>query len=224
MNIFHEKHRNAILGIVEGFDRLIFKGYLTSMFPQGAFGRYLSRRGILLKNARKFFEAETERIIVHAKDRAKQARCPYIYLKSAQTRASDKSKEDRARAIAERDGITEGLVCIFSVLEGCTSFAVVGNHRTHRREVVRRRRKRLHPYWYLIHPQFGWMQVRIQSWAAYSIQIYIHGREWMCQQLPERNIGFVRSTNKTTRRGEKLSPLSNNAARRFCHVGCHLLP
>jgi hypothetical protein len=63
MDIFLDLHREAIQGIVEGFDRLIFNGYLTSLFPEGAFGRYLSRRGILLKDAGRFFEAETDRIV-----------------------------------------------------------------------------------------------------------------------------------------------------------------
>jgi hypothetical protein len=196
MDIFLEKHQDAILGVVEGFDRLIFKGHLTSMFPQGAFGRYLFKRGILLKDAGKFFEAETERIKQHAMDSAEQAGRPYIYLESAHTHASGQSKEAMARAIAERDGISEGLVCIFSVLETCSSFAVVGNHKTHHLEVVRRQRKCLHLYWYLIHPDFGWMHVRIQTWAPYPIQIYINGREWMCQQLPKRGITFERSDNK----------------------------
>jgi hypothetical protein len=114
MDIFLDLHREAIQGVVEGFDRLIFKGHLTSLFPQGAFGRYLSKRGILLKEAKPFFEAETNRIVMHAKD------------------------------AAEREGITDGLVCIFSVCETCTSFAVVGNHRTHRLEAVMRKRKCLH--------------------------------------------------------------------------------
>ena len=78
MNIFLEKFRDVIQGVVEGFDRLIFKGYLTSLFPQGAFGRYLSKRGVLLKDARKFFQAETARIVNHAKDTAGQAARPYV--------------------------------------------------------------------------------------------------------------------------------------------------
>ena len=144
MDIFLDLHQEAIQGVVEGFDRLIFKGHLTSLFPQGAFGRYLSKRGVLLKDAGKFFEAETERIKQHAKGVAKQAGRPYIYLESAHTHASGQSKEAMARTIAEQDGITEGLVCIFSVLETCTSFAVIGNHRTHRLEVATRSRKCLH--------------------------------------------------------------------------------
>lgn len=196
MDIFLEKHRDAILGIVEGFDRVIFKGHLTSMFPQGAFGRYLNKRSILLKDAGKFFERETEAIKQHAKSVAEQARRPFVYLESAHTHASPQSKEALARATAERDGITEGLVCIFSVLEPCVSFAVAGNHRTHRLEVVRRKRKCLHLYWYLIDPDLGWMHVRIQTWAPYSIQIYVNGREWMCRQLQHHGIAFERSDNK----------------------------
>ncbi len=144
MDIFLDLHREAIQGVVEGFDRLIFKGHLTSLFPQGAFGRYLSKRGILLKEAKPFFEAETNRIVMHAKDATEQAGRPYTYLESTHTHASGQSKEAMARAIAEREGITDGLVCIFSVLETCTSFAVVGNHRTHRLEAVMRHRKCLH--------------------------------------------------------------------------------
>ncbi len=48
--------RDVTLGVVEGFDRIIFKGYLTSMFPDGSFGCYLYKRGVLLKDAGKFFE------------------------------------------------------------------------------------------------------------------------------------------------------------------------
>jgi len=196
MGIFLEKFSNVIQGVIAGFDRLIFKGHLTSFFPQGAFARYLSKRGVLLKDAKKFFEAETTRIIDHAKQAATQAARPYIYLESAHTHASGQSKESMAQEIAKRDNVTEGLVCIFSVLETCTSFTVVGNRKTHRLEVVPRQRKCLHLYWYFIHPEFGWMHVRIQTWAPYGIQIYVNGREWMCRQLSSQGIDFERSDNK----------------------------
>ena len=167
------------------------------MFPDGAFGRYLSRRGILLKDAGKFFERETEAIIRHAKTSAEQAGRPYAYLESAHTHASGQSKEAKARAIAERDGITEGLVGIFSVLEPVrASLAVAGNHKTHRLEVVRRNRRCLHLYWYLIHPEFGWMHVRIQTWYCTRFRLTLNGREWMCKQLQQNGVAFERSDNK----------------------------
>jgi len=196
MNIFTNLHQESILGVIEGFDRIIFKGHLNSMFPKGAFGYYLHQRSVLLKDAKQFFEQETARIIEHAKQSAAEVGRPYIYLESAHTHASGESKESMARAIAERDGIEQGLVCIFSVLESCRSFSVIGNRETHRKEVVNRNRKCRHLYWYLIDPVFGWMHVRIQTWAPYSIQVYINGREQLCRQLETQGIPFQRSDNK----------------------------
>jgi hypothetical protein len=66
------------------------------MFPDGAFGRYLYKRGVLLKDAGKFFESESEVLIQHAKRAAEQAGRPYRYLESAHTHASGQSKEAMA--------------------------------------------------------------------------------------------------------------------------------
>lgn len=62
---------------------MIFKGHLTSMFPEGAFGCYLNRPGVLLKDVGKSFERQTEAIKQYAKSVAEQARRPFVYLESA---------------------------------------------------------------------------------------------------------------------------------------------
>lgn len=183
------------------FDRIIFKGYLSSFFPKGAFQRYLSNRGVLLKNAKAFLEAETGKLKAHAEQTAKKQGRPFIYLDAAHTharkgRVNKDSKEAMALSIAKRDGITSGLVCVFSVLETCRSFTVKGNHETHKLEAVKKKTKCLHHYWYLIDPMFGWMHVRIQTWAPYSMQIYINGREWLSRELTKRDIEYERSDNK----------------------------
>jgi hypothetical protein len=77
-------------------------------------------------------------------------------------------------------------------------FTVAGNRETKRLEVVRRPRQCLHFYWYLIDPEFGWMHVRLQSWAPYSIQVYVNGREWLARQLDRRGIAYSKSDNKIT--------------------------
>src|SRR6187551_3340728 len=116
MNSFLDVHGTSITGVIETFDRVIIKGHLNGFFPDGAFGRYLSRRGILLKDAGRFFEAETQRIRDHVVSLAATAERPVEYLAHASTHRSGTSKEARARAIAERDGVTQGLVCVLSVL------------------------------------------------------------------------------------------------------------
>src|SRR5919107_5987907 len=123
-------------------------------------------------------------------------RRPVEYLAGASTHRSGSSKE--ARAIAERDGVTQGLVCVLSVVEPCRSFAVAPNRQTRRLEVVRRPRKCLHYYLYRIDPEFGWMPVRLQTWAPYEMQVYVNGREWLARQLEAAGIGYRRSDNKIT--------------------------
>src|SRR3954449_11305725 len=168
INSFLDVHGSSISGVINTFDRVIFKGHLNGFFPDGAFGRYLSRRGILLKEAGRFFE--TQRIRDHVVSLAAAAGRPVEYLMGSSTHRSGTSKEARARQIAERDGVTEGLVCVLSVVEPCRSFGVTSNRQTRRLEV--RSRKCLHYYLYLIDPEFGWMHVRLQTWAPYEIQVY----------------------------------------------------
>jgi hypothetical protein len=112
MNSFLDVHDLSISGVINTFDRVIFKGHLNGFFPDGAFGRYLSRRGTLLKDAGRFFEAETQRIRDHVVSLASAAERPVEYLAGASTHRSGISKEARARAIAEQDGVTQGLVCV----------------------------------------------------------------------------------------------------------------
>src|SRR5687768_15888464 len=130
MNSFLDVHDLSISGVINTFDRVIFKEHLNGFFPDGAFGRYLSRWGILLKDAGPFFEAETQRIRDHVVSLAEAIGRPVEYLAGASTHRSGTSKEARARAIAERDGVTQGLVCVLSVLEPCRSFAVVDRKST----------------------------------------------------------------------------------------------
>jgi hypothetical protein len=123
-------------------------------------------------------------------------RRPVDYLAGASTHRSGTSKEARARAIAERDGVTEGLVCVLSVVEPCRSFGLTPNRQTRRLEV--RPRKCLHyylyRYLYRIDPEFGWMHVRLQTWAPYEIQVYVN--EWLARQLDAAGIGYRRRDNK----------------------------
>jgi hypothetical protein len=110
MNSFLDLHSLSISGVIDTFDRVIFKGHLNGFFPDGAFGRYLSRRAVLLKDAGRFFEAETQRIRDDVVSLAMAAGRPIEYLARASTPRSGASKE--ARAIAEQDGVTQGLVCV----------------------------------------------------------------------------------------------------------------
>lgn len=195
MTTFESLHQDQILGSLTAFDRLIFNGYLTGLFPDGAFKLFLDRQGVLLKHFGSYVDKATSELKEHIQGLARDAGVEYRYLASSYTKASGRSKEDLAREIAQRDGITEGLVCVLAALEPCSSFAVRPNRKTHKLQVVRESRKCLHLYLYRIDPEFGWMHVRIQSWFPFTIQIYLNGREWLSRRLDEQGIGYERYEN-----------------------------
>ncbi len=138
-----------------------------------------------------YVKTMTDRLKKHAMRFAENAGRPYEYLAGALTARRGQSKEDRDRAIVERDGIVSGLVAVFATVEPCTSFQVVGNRETHKLEVVRQARKCLffyfYFYFYFMDRDFGLMHIRLQSWFPFGIQIYVNGREWLCRQLDRRD-------------------------------------
>jgi hypothetical protein len=93
MKYFLERHGASIVTTISAFDRVIFKGHLNGFFPRGAFGRYLWRREVLLKDAGKFFESETKRIRNHLEALAAEIGRPVEYLAGASTHRFGCSKE-----------------------------------------------------------------------------------------------------------------------------------
>jgi GGDEF domain-containing protein len=116
------------------------------------------------------------------------------YAKATTERIANNARK-LAKSIAERDGITQGIICLISAVESCWSFQVRRRYRTGRVELFRRERKCLRHYLYLIDDELGVHAVRIQGWIPYECQIYINGREWLARQLDKRGIGYVRWDN-----------------------------
>jgi hypothetical protein len=186
-----------VVAEIATFDRLIFKGHLYGFrYPAAAMMTLATMGQVLLKDWKAIIEPLSEELHTHLQTMCSKQKRPFEYLESAHTHRDGDSKEDMARRIAERDGITDGLVCVFRVLEPCSSYDVRGNHKEHTLELVRRRRRCLHYYVYLIDKRFGWMHVRVQSWIPWTIQVYVNGREWMCRELDRRKVPYRRSDNK----------------------------
>ena len=203
MKTFLSIHQNDIIGHLTFFDRMIFRGHLSGFYPTGAFARFLASQGILLKDFTWYVREVTGIIKNRVLRIADATGRPLQYLERAMTAASGKSKEDLAREIAQRDGIKDGLICIFSTLETCSSFQPRGNRETKKLEIVRAVKKCLHYYFYLIDREFGFMHVRLQSWFPFQIQIYINGREWLARQMDRRGIAYQRYENSFLELGQQ---------------------
>ena len=58
------------------------------------------------------------------------------------------------------------------------------------------RSKCKHLYFYFDDPVYGFMSVRLQTWAPYEIQIALNGREWLRRSLDEAGCGYTLCGNK----------------------------
>ena len=47
----------------------------------------------------------------------------------------------------------------------------------------------------MMHPQFGFCHVRLQTWVPLRVQVYLNGREWLGRQMQAEDIGFVKREN-----------------------------
>jgi hypothetical protein len=122
MRKFVAKHAAATTGTLSCFDRVLFKGHLPLGYPH-AMEEFLQRHGVLFKQLKGFVLQQAERLRTHSHLVAERAGRPWQYFESPVR------KDERARAIATRDGITAGLVCVFATVEPCRSFRLASGCR-----------------------------------------------------------------------------------------------
>ena len=151
---------------------------------------WLLRQDVLLKDFKPFALALTEKIKSTAKAAAEAAGRPWRYL----SRGGD-SKEELAREIVARDKVKSGLIAVFSAVEPCTSYTVRGNRETKLLELVLQPSRCTHLYHYFLHPRFGLMHVRVQTWLPLAVDICLNGREWLAQQLRGERVRYDKCGN-----------------------------
>ena len=177
MERFLDRHKDRIVGSISGFDRMRFTGTLRWMAHVDGMGKFLNSQDVLLKNFGAYVEKISEQIKQYAYGIAEAKGRPVEYVAS-----SSDSKEDIAMKIAERDGIQEGLVGVLTCVEPCQSFDIRKDKKQKQLKLVGRWRKCLHLYFYWLDPEYGLMHLRLQTWAPYTIQVCINGREWLARQ------------------------------------------
>jgi hypothetical protein len=163
MGAFEDVHHQRVTGSLAMFDRMIFKGHLTALYKRDGARCFLWSQGVALKDFTAYAKATTERIANNARKLVTDAGRPVISFDHVKTRNRTQHKDELAKSIAERDGVTEGVICLISAVESCFSFQVRKRHTTGKLELFRRERKCLHHYLYLIDPEFGFMHVRMPA-------------------------------------------------------------
>ena len=180
----------ALTGVLSGFDRLRLRGTLRHLFQPTVMEAYLNACRVLIKDFRTFALGLTGRIKAAAYAAAEQAGRPFRYLPHSQL-----SKEDLARQIARTDGVTSGLIAIFSALENCLSYSVRGDRQTKHIHLVLEPRKCLHLYHYFLDPDLGLCHVRVQTWFPFTVDICLNGRDRLARQMDAAGLAYRQRDN-----------------------------
>lgn len=188
-NLF-KKYQDDILGINRGFDRIILAGSLIPIAYQKALQQFLFVNNILLKDFLPYAKNLAEIIKENAKSIAKEEDAPYIYLNNSRIR-----KEQYIKAIIKERGSHPGLVTVLSTLEVDKSFDIFKNKVTHKLELIPRKRKCLHIYFYFIDEELGLCYFRIQTFFPFKVQIYFNGKEKLACELDKAKIAYQKDDN-----------------------------
>jgi len=185
-----ELYQDQIVGAIKGLDRIRFRGTLRWLATQRGLRTFMNHTGVLLKDFSGWVNGLTARIRGSAEQRAKELGIEVRYLPSGGV-----DKEALAREIAHARGITQGSICLLSVVEPCTAPMVKGNQATQKLDVVMAPRKCVWLYHYFDDPVLGFGHVRLQSWVPFNVFICLNGRHWLERQLQKQGIGYRKEGN-----------------------------
>ena len=143
MEHFLKRHEDRIIGIITGFDRILFRGTLRSISHLDGMNIFLSSKRVLLKDFSKYVQELSGQVKQHLQQVADKAGRPMVYVKSPKL-----SKEEIAKQIKEKDQVEQGLICVIGCVEICQSFGIRKDGEKKRIKLISEYRQCLHYYFY----------------------------------------------------------------------------
>ena len=190
MKAFLQRFGSLVAGVLQGFDRLVFKGKLRQLYGGEGMQAFFGLNRIRREDFKPFVAQVTKQVLEASLVSEAKKLQRYRYLNS-----SGIDKDKTARQIAAEQGVQEGLVCVLQCVEPCWTFDMVKDRRG--TPIIRGEPGKCSQlYHYYIHPTFGWMYVRLQTWFPFEIQVGLNGREWLSRQMDADKLSYRRSDNK----------------------------
>jgi hypothetical protein len=139
MKAFLGKFGDVVRGVLNGFDRLFFRGTLRNLsYPMGL-QNYLWANGVQFKNFDQHSKTVTSRLEEASLRQAQDAKREIRFLNSSKI-----SPEEEARKIAARDQISNGLICVLRRVDPGMSFEIHKNRASKKLQIKYRPRQGMH--------------------------------------------------------------------------------
>lgn len=189
---FVQLYQEHILGVLEGLDRIRFRGTDRMLSNTRGFAQALHIMEVWLKDFGDWADRTTRSLRQQCAEHAQRLGIPTVYLPPG----GHPDKEALARRYAAEEGVApDGSIVQLSAVEPCVAPGVHANRATKRLEVQMRPRRCVFLYHYFDHPQVGFGHVRLQTWAPYTVHICLNGRHWLEKQLQDQGIAYHKVGN-----------------------------
>ncbi len=187
-----DRFSGLVNGTITGFDRIVFKGFILPLMSASEVMRFCGVRNILNKNYKDWMMTQTKRIVNAANNYSKD-HCghPVIHLPSWRIR-----KEELAHEQQRKEQISSGLIGVWSCQERCSSYKAVYCAQKGFPQLRNYQTRCNHLYFYFDDIEYGFMNIRLQTWFPYHIQICLNGREWLRRKLERQRMDFLVHGNK----------------------------
>lgn len=193
MKSFIHRFREKIAGVLSGWDRIRFRGTTRRVSNLSGMGSFLWEQKVLLKDFKGWAISLTEKLKRSTEQLAEQNGLKVQHVPSSSTR-----KETLARSLAGERWDRVGISSILSCTECCRTFSVGPNRNLKKLELRYHDSKCSHYYFYLRHPQWGPLHVRLQTWLPFSVHVCLNGRDWLGSEMVRRGLPHTQCDNTFT--------------------------
>ena len=192
MDILLNRFSGKVNNIITGFDRIVLKGMVMPIMYAVGMTSFLIARGVLNKDFKSYAIKQSQAIVQSAEEIAKAQDGRGIgYIPSYKVR-----KEELAHQRQKETGAKEGLIGVWSCVESCNTFRSTYDPGNGYPLLKFEKSKCKHLYFYFDDPEYGFMSVRLQTWAPYEVQVALNGREWLRRSLDAAGCGYTVNGNK----------------------------
>ena len=187
-----ERLSGLVNGCITGFDRIVFKGFIIPLMMAKGAMNFCRINGIRNKDYKDWMMKQTTHLVTtidqYAKDNCGEGIIP---ISSWRIR-----KEELAHQRQETEQIENGLIGVWSCQESAPSFRARYCATSGYPQLQKYQTRCKHLYFYFDHDEFGFMNIRLQTWFPYPIQICLNGRQWLRRSLEKEQIDFQARGNK----------------------------
>ena len=170
MELLTQRYSEKISGTLSCYDRIVVTGTLPVLSNANHLTSYMFQNNIRIFDYAKFAEPYRDELKQNAQRIAETAGLEIEYIRSGGVR-----KEGVIEKIIKKRGTHPGLVHIFSVMEGCTSYKPWHDKVTHKTFLKYDQGKCLTYYFYFIDELLGLCYVRVPTWLPFKLQIFFNG-------------------------------------------------